>query len=134
MIVRTEIMPSQKHFPREASRGIVLHVRCPPRPLQSASLITNIQFNIFLRSFMGVIGKQSRPANSQGQILTEWTLAAKLPNSDLNFAVDFWVHFFPRVFSPRKKARIKSTKKSPAKFTQGFVRKNSPRISAETFS
>ena len=36
---------------------------------------------------------------------------------------------FPRRNSPKK-----STKKSPEKFTQGFVQKNSPRISAEAFS
>ena len=43
-------------------------------------------------------------SHSQGQILAVWILAAKLPNSDLNFAVDFWV-----------------------------VRKSSPRISANPF-
>ena len=32
---------------------------------------------------------------SQGQILAVWILAAKLPNSNLNFAVDFWVDFPP---------------------------------------
>ena len=30
---------------------------------------------------------------SQGQILAVWILAVKLPNSDLNFAVDFGVNF-----------------------------------------
>ena len=38
-----------------------------------------------------------------------WILAAKLPNSDLNFAVDFLVDFF-LLSSPRK-----STKKNPQK-------------------
>ena len=42
-------------------------------------------------------------AFSRGQILAVWILAAKLPNSDLNFAVDFWVDFF-RLFLPRQKA------------------------------
>ena len=59
---------------------------------------------------------------TQGQILAVWILAAKLPNSDLNFAVDFWGGFFPPDFS-KEKGLKKSTKKSPAKFTQDFVRK-----------
>ena len=71
--------------------------------------------------------------NCQGRILAVWIFAAKLPNSDLHFAVDFLVDFF-LLFFPRKKARKKSTKKSPAKFTRDFVRRNSPRISAEAFS
>ena len=49
-----------------------------------------------------------------------WIFAAKLPNSDLNFAMDFGGDFFP--------------KNPPQKFTQDFVRKNSPRTSAEVFS
>ena len=60
-----------------------------------------------------------------------WILAAKLPNSDLNFAVDFLVDF--PLFS-KEKGPKKSTKKSPAEFTQDFVWINSPRISAEAFS
>ena len=36
----------------------------------------------------------TRELISQGQILALWGLAAKLPNSDLNFAVDFWVLIF----------------------------------------
>ena len=39
---------------------------------------------------------------SQGRILAVWILAAKLPNSDLNFAVDFWVDFFPACFPKEK--------------------------------
>ena len=69
----------------------------------------------------------------QGRILAVGILAAKLPNSDLNFAVDFWVDFF-LLFLSKEKGPKKSTKKSPAKFTRDFVRKNSPRISAEAFS
>ena len=42
------------------------------------------------------------PGNSQGRILAAWTLAAELPNSDLNFAVDFGVDFFPPLFSKEK--------------------------------
>ena len=60
-----------------------------------------------------------------------WILAAELPNSDLNFAVDFFVDFF-LLFS-KEKGPKKSTKKSPAKFTQDFVRKNSPRILQKPF-
>ena len=71
--------------------------------------------------------------SGQGRILAAWILAAKLPNSDLNFAVDFLVDFF-LLFYPRKKAREKSTEKSPVKVTRDFVQKNSPRISAEAFS
>ena len=52
-----------------------------------------------------------------------------LPTSFCGTLVDFFGLFFPR-----NKARKKSTKKSPAKFTQDFVGKNFPRISAEAFS
>ena len=41
---------------------------------------------------------------NQGRILAVWILAAKLPNSDLKIAVDFWVDFF-LLFFPRKKAQ-----------------------------
>ena len=51
-----------------------------------------------------------------------WILAAKLPNSDLNFAVDVWVDFFPPVFFQGKGPQ-KFIKKSSAKFTWDFVRK-----------
>ena len=67
--------------------------------------------------------------NSHGQILAVWILAVELPNSDLNFAVDFWVDVF--LSFPRKKAPKKSTEKSPAKFNRKLVRKNSPWMSAE---
>ena len=55
--------------------------------------------------------------NCQGRILAVWFLAVKLPNSDLNFAVDFWVDFF-LLFFPRKKAGKNPPKNPP---------KNSPR-------
>ena len=43
-----------------------------------------------------------------------WILAAKLPNSDLNFAVDFWVDLFLVLFA-RKKARNNPQKSPPLK-------------------
>ena len=55
--------------------------------------------------------------NSQGRILAVWILAPKLPNSDLNFAVDFWVDFF-LLFFPRKKAR-KNPPKNPRQNSPG---------------
>ena len=66
------------------------------------------------------------------QILAVWILAAKLQNSDLNFATDFWVIFSSFFFFSREKGP-KIHKKIPAKFTQKFGRKNSSRISAEAF-
>ena len=61
-----------------------------------------------------------------------WNLAAKLPNADLNFVVDFCGGFFPPAFFQGKKARKKSTKKIPRKIhAELCVRKTSPRISAE---
>ena len=48
----------------------------------------------------------------QGRTLAVWILAAKLPNSDLNFAVDFFVDFF-LLFFPRRKARKNPPKNPP---------------------
>ena len=56
--------------------------------------------------------QQANSAKNQGQILAVWILAAKLPNSDLKFAVDFLVDFF-LLFFPRKKARKNPPKNPP---------------------
>ena len=40
---------------------------------------------------------KERPQVNKGRILAVWILARKLPNSDLNVAVDFWVEIFPPV-------------------------------------
>ena len=64
----------------------------------------------------------------QGQIIAVWILAAKLPNSDLNFAVDFWVDFSTCCF-PREKAQ-KIHQKISCKFHLGPCPENSPRIYA----
>ena len=95
-------------------------------PLNAQTSLCSLTHNLLTLE----IHWNTRTLNCQGQILAVWTLAAKLPNSDLNFAfgVDFVVLFFPR-----EKAR-KAHQKFPAKFTRDFVRKNSPRISAEAFS
>ena len=45
-----------------------------------------------------------------------------------------FINLFPPVFSKENGQKKKSTRKAPAKFTQEFVRQNSPRISAEAFS
>ena len=71
--------------------------------------------------------------NDQGQILAVWILAAKLPNSDLNFAVDFCVDFFV-LFFPRKEAQKYPPKNPPQNTPGNLVGKISPRISAEAFS
>ena len=57
--------------------------------------------------------------------------AAKLPNSDFNFAVDLWVDFSSRFFQGK---RPKKHQTSLAKFTGKFGQKNSPRISAGAYS
>ena len=74
---------------------------------------------------------------SAGQILAVRILAAKLPNSDLNFAMDFGVDFFPPVFSfyffRRKKTRKNPPKNPPqnsrrtlfGKVPLGFLQKPS---------
>ena len=54
----------------------------------------------------------------QGQTLAVWILAAKLPNSHLKFAVDFWVDFSSCLFQGKRPK--KSNKKSTAKFTREF--------------
>ena len=58
-------------------------------------------------------------------MLAVWILAAKLPNSDLNFAVDFGVDF---PFSSKENDPKKFDQKS-AKLTHRFVRINPPRSS-----
>ena len=58
------------------------------------------------------LSEQSAPIDVQGRILAVWILAAKLPNSDLNFAVDFSVDFF-FLFFPRKRARKNPPQNSP---------------------
>ena len=75
---------------------------------------------------------------SQDRILAVWILAAKLPNSDLNFAVDFLVDFF-LLFFPRKKARKNPPKNPPqnspgtsfGKIPLGFLQKPSLEKEAE---
>ena len=55
------------------------------------------------------------------------------PKFRFEFCRGFFGGFFPPIF-PRKKAQKNPPKNPPAKFTRDFVRKNSPRISAEAFS
>ena len=60
-------------------------------------------------------------------------LAAELPNSDLDFAPDFWVDFFPPVFSKEK--ALKNPPKNLPLDSPGYLfGKIPPRISAETLS
>ena len=59
----------------------------------------------------------------QGRILAAWILAAKLPNSDLNFAVDVLVDCF-LLFFPRRKAQKNPPKNPP---------RNSPGTCSEKF-
>ena len=63
-------------------------------------------------------------AKTQGRILAVWILAAKLPNSDLNFAVDFWVDFFLLFVLQRKR---------PPKIHQKIPRKIHPGLCSEKF-
>ena len=51
-----------------------------------------------------------------------WIFAAKLPNSDLKIAVDFWVDFF-LLFLPRKKARKNPPKNPPQNSPRTLSRK-----------
>ena len=44
------------------------------------------------------LGCSRKPTCCQGRILAVWILAAKLPNSDLNFAVEFLSGFFYLLF------------------------------------
>ena len=68
--------------------------------------------------------------NGQGKILAVWILAAKLPNSDLNF-VDFGVDFL--LFLSRKWPR-KIHQKIPRKLHPGVCPEMFPSNSAEAFS
>ena len=62
----------------------------------------------------------------QGQILAVWILAAKLPNSDLNFAVDFGVDFFFPSASRRKMPPSKNPPKIPHKIHPGICPEKFP--------
>ena len=57
--------------------------------------------------------------NYQGRILAVWILAAKLPNSDLDFLVDFLVDFFHG--------------KRPEKIHQKIPRKIHPGLCSQKF-
>ena len=59
------------------------------------------------------MGVHSFPSIFHDQILAVWILAARLPNSDLNFAVDLGVDFSSCFF--QGKGPTKSTKKIPPK-------------------
>ena len=69
-----------------------------------------------MRCFLAFMRRDGATAQEsfffQGQILAVWIFATKLPDSDVNFAVDFSVDSFVLV-SPRKRAPKQSTKKSP---------------------
>ena len=54
------------------------------------------------------------------------------PKFRFEFCRGFFGGFFPHIFF-KEKGPKKSTKKSPTKFTQDFVWKKAPRISAEAF-
>ena len=91
-------------------------------------------------SVLASLGSQA--PNEAGEIMADhakswlgklavWILAAKLPNSDLNFAVDLgWIlsSWFFRENSPKK-----PPKTSLVKFTRKFARRNSPRILQKPF-
>ena len=57
----------------------------------------------------------------QGQILTVWILAAKLPNSDLDFAVDFFLLFFFARKTARKNPSKNPPQNSPGKSVGKFL-------------
>ena len=61
--------------------------------------------------------------NIQGRILAVWILAAKLPNSDLNFAVIFGWFFSSYVFQGKR----------PEKIHQKIPRKIHPGLCSEKF-
>ena len=84
----------------------------PPHPLASGIFLSHFAMHCKIIS----------DRLNQGQILAVWILAAKLPNSDLNFAVDFGVDLF-LLFSPRETAQKKSAKKSPANPPRNLSRK-----------
>ena len=53
---------------------------------------------------------------TQGQILAVWTLAAKLPNSDLNLAVDFGVMFLDNYLSKIISGNYFAESRRPAEY------------------
>ena len=91
---------------------------------------TNEVYLLFVRSVFVHVSVQI----CQGQILAVWILAAKLPNSDLNFAVDLYVDLFLPDF-PSNKAQTNQPKnplqnspgslfgKIPSDFCRGLVLK-----------
>ena len=73
-------------------------------------------------SAQAILQHQRKPmkAPSRPEPCRNWSLAAKLPNSDVNFTVN----------APKNPQTQKRTQNSPST----FVRQNSPQISAEAFS
>ena len=67
------------------------------------------------------LGAENSPItlSFQGQILAVWSLAAKLPNSDLSFAVDFWGGFLPPFF-PKENPHKSHPKFWSEKFPSDF--------------
>ena len=80
------------------------------------------------RSENGCFAKLSRPDPCSVDFGHE------TPKFRFEFCHGFFGGFSPPIFSKEKKARKNPPKKSPARFTRDFVRKNSPRISAEAFN
>ena len=65
-----------------------------------------------------VCPKTQRGQYARSQIHTVWILAAKLPNSDLNFAVDFWSIFSSCFFQGERPEKIHQ--KIPLKIHPGL--------------
>ena len=103
------------HFRSQPSRGRVPFVpwKTPVRPANVEKIarfpggekkrrIVSRESRLWLSWFFRSPKKSAYIVVSQGQILPVWILEEKLPNSDLNFAVDFRVDFFLCFFSGRK--------------------------------
>ena len=65
-------------------------------------------------------------ALNHGQILAVWILAAKLPNSDLNFAVDCWVDVCLLFFSKERRPQNRNPLKNIPANSPGNLFRNFP--------
>ena len=124
-------------------RRVSSHSPAPPRQLPNAErLFKTWKIPLICTPLGGEEPKfhgqalGSRLPGTRPEFLKVESLQCGFGRETPKFRFEFWRGFFGGFFPPifsKEEGPKKSTKKSPTKFTRDFVRKNSPRISAEAF-